>query len=311
MPLATKPKGKAPSFISELSPGVAVEDEWYKLTCKVSGVPEPTITWLKNGREIPLDDRVKSSFDGEKSTLAFTKLNLGDSGTYKCVLKNDFGSVSSSADVVVQKRSRIPEVVEKMKDVNVIEGENACFEVKISGYPVPRVQWYRRKNEIKSNDKFVITKSEKDQTYTLTIKDANIDDAGFYKCVASNEAGETEVQSKLVIEEKKFQPEFEGPGFKTPFLVKEKEEFNVDLKITGKPKPEVTWFKDGNRIRESRMSKLSSDKNTYNLNIPRITPDDAGTYKCEAKNEVGTASRTFKVEVEGNEEHYIFLIVLR
>jgi hypothetical protein len=301
---AVKPEGKAPSFISELSPGIAVEDEKYKLTVKVSGVPEPTITWFKNDKEVPLNDRVKSSFDGQVSTLSFTKLNLKDTGKYKCVVKNDFGSVTSSAEVVVKRRSRIPEVVEKMKDVNATEGDNARFEVKVSGYPSPKVQWYHRKNEIKSDGRFVITKSDTEQTYTLNIKDVNVNDAGFYKCVASNDAGDTEAQSKLVIEEKKFLPEFEGPGFKTPLVIKGNEQLSVDLKIKGKPKPEVTWFKDGNRIRESRKLKLTADKDSYNLNIPKASPEDTGTYKCEAKNEVGTSFRTFKVEVEGNINYY-------
>lgn len=296
---AEKPVGEAPTFVSELSPGVAVEDERYKLTCKVSGVPEPTVSWLKNDLEVPLDDRVKYSFDGQVTSLIFKNLTLEDTGKYTCVVKNDFGSVVSSADVVVKMKSKKPEIISKMKDAELTEGENAHFEVKVKGNPTPDVQWFRGKNRIKSEGSFAITKSDEDQTYTLRIKDVKVDDAGVYKCVASNEAGSTPMQAKLSVKEKKVMPEFEGPDYKAPFALKENEKLSVDLKIKGKPKPDVTWFKDGIRLRESRNLRLSSDKDTYNLNIPKVTPEDAGTYKCEAKNDVGKASRTFEVEVEG------------
>jgi hypothetical protein len=226
-------------------------------------------------------------------------LTLDDTGKYKCLVKNELGSVVSSADVVVEKKNTKPEIIAKMKDVDLTEGGDASFEVKLTGYPTPHVQWYRGKDNIKSEGRFLISKSNKDQTYTLNIKDVTVDDAGIYKCIASNDAGDTPVQAKLSIKEKKVKPEFEGPDFKAPLVIKENEQLSVDLKIKGKPRPEVTWFKDGNRIRESRNVKISSDKDSYNLNIQKASPEDAGTYKCEAKNEVGTSFRTFDLEVEG------------
>jgi len=141
-----KPKGTIPSFTSELTPTAAKEGEKYKLVCKVSGEPKPTVTWFKDGKEVPLDSRVTSKFDREVGELSFKDMSLDDTGRYKCVVKNDFGSVESSADVVVEKKSRKPEVIEKMKDVDLTEGGDARFEVKLSGYPAPAVLWYRGRN---------------------------------------------------------------------------------------------------------------------------------------------------------------------
>jgi hypothetical protein len=296
-----KPKGKKPAFTSELTPTVAKEGEEFKLSCKVSGEPQPTVTWLKNDKEITFDKRVKSSFDGQQSSLTLTNLSPDDSGKYKCVVKNDLGSVVSSADVVVEKKSKIPEIIAKMKDVDLTEGGDASFEVKLTGYPTPDVQWYRGKDKIKSEGRFLISKSDKDQTHTLNIKDVNVDDSGVYKCVASNDAGDTPVQAKLSIKEKKLKPEFEEGDFEAPLVIKENEQLSADFKIKGKPRPEVIWFKDGNRLRESRKLKLSADKDSYNLDIPKITPEDAGTYKCEAKNDAGTSFRTLEVRVEGRQ----------
>lgn len=278
---------------------MAKENEELKLTINVSGKPEPTITWFKNDKEIPIDKRMKSSFDGQVGSLTIKNLTTDDTGKYKCEVKNNLGSATSTAEVVVEKKSKKPEIISKMSDAELTEGGDAHFEVKLTGYPSPEVQWYRGKKKLKSEGRFDISQSDDDQTYTLHIKDVSLDDAGVYKCVASNDAGDTPVEAKLSVKEKRVKPEFEGDEFKTPLVVKENEKLTIDLKIKGKPKPEVLWYKDGNLLRESRKLKLSSDKDTYRLEIPKITTEDAGTYKCEAKNDAGTASRTSKVEVEG------------
>lgn len=300
-----KAKEVKPSFISELTPIPAKEGEPYKLTCKVSGEPTPTVTWFKDGIEIPLDTRVKTRFDGKTCELSFTNLKLDDTGNYKCIISNDLGEVQSSVDVEVKKRSRKPEVVERMTDVDVTEGEDARLEVKVSGHPTPDVQWYRGRKKLKDDERVTIEKPDEDGVYALNIKDTNVDDSDIYKCIASNDVGDTEVKAELKIKEKKVHPEFEDVDFEEPLEVKENEELSAELKIKGKPKPEVTWFKDEKPLRDTTNLKLTSRGDVHKIRIPIAKPEDAGTYKCEAKNDVGSTSKSFEVKVEGKMVLYI------
>lgn len=64
------------------------------LQCIASGVPEPSVTWLKNDLDLPLDDRARVNDTG---TLHLTDLQRTDSGVYRCVASNSLGSVSEFA----------------------------------------------------------------------------------------------------------------------------------------------------------------------------------------------------------------------
>jgi hypothetical protein len=205
--LVPKPKGEAPTFTSELLPTKATEGEEVKLVCKVSGKPQPTVEWFKDDQPLKTDRQAKSSYDGRASTLVLSDVSLDDVGTYKCVVKNDFGSVTSSTDVSVDKKGIKPEAKEKLKNTEAFEEGKAQFDVKLSGYPTPEVEWFHGTKKLTDNEKYKTTQSD-DQVYSLLIMNLKRDDAGSYKCVASNDAGKSMMRAELNVKEKQFIPEF-------------------------------------------------------------------------------------------------------
>jgi len=64
------------------------------LRCSASGVPRPTVSWLKNDLDLPVDVRLRVDDNG---TLQMTELRRADSGVYRCVASNSLGSVSEFA----------------------------------------------------------------------------------------------------------------------------------------------------------------------------------------------------------------------
>ena len=71
-----------------------LEGESASLSCRASGVPAPTVTWLRNDLELPVDVRLNVDDGG---TLQLTELRRTDSGVYRCVAANSLGSVSEFA----------------------------------------------------------------------------------------------------------------------------------------------------------------------------------------------------------------------
>lgn len=63
------------------------------------------------------------------------------------------------------------------------------LEGKVIGTPAPEIKWYRGDKEIKPNDHYKI-ENLKDGTQRLTIKNAQLDDMGEFRCEASNEYGD-------------------------------------------------------------------------------------------------------------------------
>ena len=78
---------KKPKFLESLR-AVLTEEGAVNLECKVIGVPQPTLSWYKDGVELKQGDihRLMSGRDGSCCL-----------GTYTCVADNCMGSVTSSA----------------------------------------------------------------------------------------------------------------------------------------------------------------------------------------------------------------------
>uniref|UniRef100_A0A803WDZ5 receptor protein-tyrosine kinase n=1 Tax=Ficedula albicollis TaxID=59894 RepID=A0A803WDZ5_FICAL len=68
------------------------------LECKVSGTPEPQVTWRKNGYPIS----AASGISMENNTLVIERVKKDDEGLYECRASNDLGQDSTSAFIKIQ-----------------------------------------------------------------------------------------------------------------------------------------------------------------------------------------------------------------
>lgn len=269
-----------------------------KLQCTVAAEPQPTLEWFKDGAKVKESRRVKSERDGETACLSFRETLPGDNAEYKCVATNDLGSASCSERLTVKVLSK-PEFKDKMKGVEVVEGDSATFEVQVVGYPEPSVEWFRGTTQLKNDERFEIKESKEENRFSLVIGAVKRDDAGMYKCVASNEVGKNTCRADLNVKERLFAPEFPEEQSDAPVTVTEGDDVNLDVTVNGKPKPDVTWHKDDRILRESNRLDIKARGDKHSVVILGIKPEDSGVYKCEAKSKLGTVTRTFDVRVAG------------
>ncbi|XP_055952679.1 pro-neuregulin-2, membrane-bound isoform-like [Argiope bruennichi] len=64
----------------------------------------------------------------------------------------------------------------------------------------------------------------------------------------------------------------------------------LKCRISGNPPPKVVWFKNGLKLKADGRIKLRSKRRYSHLIINRVSLDDAGHYKCIAKNILGNAT---------------------
>lgn len=289
----------APDIIESLKSVEVIEGEGTKLVCTVSGMPKPTIEWFKDGLPVKDSRRVKSEFDGTTASLIFVESRGDDSGQYKCLVRNDLGSVPTSAKLKVIVPTK-PEFIQKLKNVEVNEGEEAQLEIQVKAYPKPEVEWYQGSTKIIDIARFeMIDAEDDDDTYSLIISRCQLDDASMYKCVATNEAGKSTCRGELVVKEKQTIPTFPGEEETTTVIVNEGEELKLSVSPSGKPKPEIVWYKDDKMVVESsrRDIRTRGDENIFVVFSAK--PEDAGRYRCEAFNRLGKNSKNFIVKVRG------------
>lgn len=69
------------------------------LDCQAAGEPQPTITWSRQGRPIPWDNRLTML---PNSSLYIAAARKEDTSEYECVARNLMGSVLVRVPVIVQ-----------------------------------------------------------------------------------------------------------------------------------------------------------------------------------------------------------------
>ncbi|XP_076322716.1 protogenin-like isoform X2 [Tachypleus tridentatus] len=83
-----------------------------RFLCVVGGIPPPSLQWLKNGKPMYLNGRIKFKTDGE---LVITQTVMSDSGIYQCVAHNEAGTASVAARLHVKSTGVQPDVPHGLK----------------------------------------------------------------------------------------------------------------------------------------------------------------------------------------------------
>ena len=97
----------APPELGAVSPGFMIEREGatVELACEATGIPAPTLTWLKDGKELGQSARVSSS---RGNRVVIKSVVVADAGVYTCLFKNPVAQVSHDIRVVVKGRPPVP-----------------------------------------------------------------------------------------------------------------------------------------------------------------------------------------------------------
>jgi len=74
----------------------------------------------------------------------------------------------------------------------------------------------------------------------------------------------------------------------------------LDSIVTGRPNPEILWFRNGVAVYDDQFHKIVVNQDGISsLILKQATPKDTGTYRCVARNRGGEDSFTVNVQVEG------------
>ena len=80
-----------------------IEGEEVVFRVKVTGDPQPKVTWYHNGEEVTADYSKDLAADG---SITFPSAELKHSGVYQLVAKNNAGSVEKRVSLFVQQESQ-------------------------------------------------------------------------------------------------------------------------------------------------------------------------------------------------------------
>ena len=92
----------APEVIEPLQTLRAKDGRPATLVCRISGTPTPDLAWFRQSTPIPATEEFKMEYDGDIAVLTIEEVYPEDSGKYTCVAKNEAGTASTSAELLVE-----------------------------------------------------------------------------------------------------------------------------------------------------------------------------------------------------------------
>lgn len=162
-----------------------------ELKIRSTGIPRPSVEWLKNGEIIKEDERyqVMTHVDGlVDSTLSIKNFSEKDVGTITCKSSNVAGSVETSCNLSMTFTApSFGKALPRSEEVD--EGEPLELKAKVDGSPIPNVAWFKDGEKITPDDHVKIS-TLPDGTTKLTIDNVKPTDCGAYKLVVSNSSGD-------------------------------------------------------------------------------------------------------------------------
>ncbi|XP_072542391.1 obscurin-like protein 1 [Salminus brasiliensis] len=231
--------------------------------------------------------------------------------------------VEGEAQEMEQREENKPRFLIKPLSTRVGRGEDAVFSCKLWGNPRPEVVWEKdgkRLNEIFESTHFSVGYQD-GGWFQLKIFKTRAPDGGVYTCKARNEFGESLAGAVLLVDAG---PGHEDEGNRNGytnghwkahqgkqrsgrqvasrlkdeplpnsakvkmFAVTEGKHAKFRCYVTGKPKPEIIWRKDGRLILSGRRYLLYEDREGYfTLKVLYCKQQDNGVYVCAASNTAG------------------------
>ncbi|XP_045439895.1 myosin light chain kinase, smooth muscle isoform X1 [Pipistrellus kuhlii] len=91
-----------PKFATKLGRAVVREGQMGRFSCKITGRPQPQVTWLKGDAPLQPSARVSMSEKNGMQVLEIQDVSQDDVGVYTCLVVNGSGKASMSAELSIQ-----------------------------------------------------------------------------------------------------------------------------------------------------------------------------------------------------------------
>ncbi|XP_066885424.1 neogenin isoform X13 [Kogia breviceps] len=177
-------------FLKQPSSLVRVIGQSAVLPCVASGLPTPTIRWMKNEEALDTESSERLVLLAGGS-LEISDVTEDDAGTYFCIADNGNETIEAQAELTVQAQ---PEFLKQPTNIYAHESMDIVFECEVTGKPTPTVKWVKNGDMVIPSDYFKIVKEHNLQVLGLVKSDE-----GFYQCIAENDVGNAQAGAQLII----------------------------------------------------------------------------------------------------------------
>ncbi|KAF2360252.1 Fibronectin type III [Trinorchestia longiramus] len=247
------------------------------IKCTVTSSPSPFIDWLKDGRTLKTDERHIIQQDG----VLVRSISEDDEGVYRCRARVAQLGALDSRDIQVEVYVK-PKIVTRPQDTSGVEKEAVTFQCVAEGKPAPKYSWVDDQSRPLGGQEGYFVDEVKGE---LTVLDLRPDQAGTYRCTASNPAGDDVAEAKLRVLTK--------PKLEQFLNITADVDGNAEFRcvFSGDPKPNIIFqketsvepFYDGINS-DARIEVVQTEDDYGNsvgiMKISAVKRTDDGLYTC-------------------------------
>uniref|UniRef100_A0AAZ3PF74 Neuronal cell adhesion molecule n=1 Tax=Oncorhynchus tshawytscha TaxID=74940 RepID=A0AAZ3PF74_ONCTS len=294
-----------PPTITHQSPKDFIIDprENILIYCEAKGKPHPSFSWTRNGTHFDVEKDSKVLMKPSSGTLVIDisgEKAEAYEGIYQCTARNEHGTAVSNNIFIRQSRSPLWSK-ERKEAIMVQVGVSLVLQCgPPAGLPPPIIFWMDNNFQRLPQNTRVSQALNGDLYFSNVLLDDTRND---YICYARFPHTQT-IQQKQPITVKVLDNSPSGerrPSFMAPLgrsstqMALRGGVLELECIAEGLPTPEVSWYKESGDLPSSRMSFHNFQKT---LKIADVMEADAGDYRCTAKNSLGSAHHTIKVNVK-------------
>ncbi|XP_014825975.1 PREDICTED: neuronal cell adhesion molecule isoform X4 [Poecilia mexicana] len=250
-----------------------------------AGLPPPVIFWMDNNfQKLPLNKRVSQALNGD---LYFSNVLPEDTRSdYICYARFPYTqTIQQKQPISVVVLNSNPEGERRpgfklpsgsTSNKMVLRGETLELECIAEGLPTPDISWQKDAGKLPSG-RALFSNFNK----TLKISNVNEDDAGEYRCTATNKLGSTHHLIKVAVIAAPF-------WISAPrnLILAPNETGILTCRVNGNPKPKINWFVNGRPIQdvyEENGPKIEEDT----VILSNVQSGSSAVFQCNASNEFG------------------------
>ncbi|KAM6461571.1 myosin light chain kinase, smooth muscle isoform 3-T3 [Liasis olivaceus] len=364
-----------PKFATKPNRVIVREGQTGKFSCKITGRPQPRVTWFKDEIQVQKNDRFNMF---EKAGIQFLEIQnaqLADAGIYTCTVMNNAGKASVTAELMVQgpvkrdvysqslctsakpsastkstiitKAIETPEfkkptsngIVKELKSTTtelLLEPKERPFVKRESYLASPKEARENKLQPVKEPNRGPPKEDRRGHqvlqktSSTITLRSVKIQPGpkAELKAVSSKQevnggktkqllaagwqAAASTKPDNLTTEEledhtelkkstldtkiQRIPPQFECRPQSQETL--EGEEVTFRCRVSGKPKANVEWFKEGAPLETGDSILIYEEDGVHCLCLKKNQLEDSGFYSCKAFNPGGQASTRWLLTVK-------------
>uniref|UniRef100_A0A3B5AT53 Titin n=1 Tax=Stegastes partitus TaxID=144197 RepID=A0A3B5AT53_9TELE len=232
------------------------------------------------------------------TSVKIAELGEGCEYYFRVSAENEYGigeAVETSDPV---RASQAPTQPESIIPTDITKSSVSLAWTKPKHDGGSRITGYVLEAQKKGTDQWAHVTTVK--TMDFTVKNLNENEEYIFRVMAANQSGRSVPRESkpIVVRDSTSLPEFDLRGVcQKTVIAKAGDDIKVEIPVTGRPRPTVSWQKDGAALKVTQRTNVETTAATAIISINECNRADSGVYTMTGKNIVGSVTDNIIVKV--------------